>query len=62
MAASDEIKESELGNKAPPEFFSAFAEKLANGSRRQQHRLPDALIGQAQRVAERIWDRVLKST
>ena len=47
---------------APPEFFSAFAENLANGSRRQQHGLPDELMGQAQRVAERIWDRVLKST
>jgi hypothetical protein len=45
---------------APPEFFSAFAENLANGSRRQQHRLPDELMGQAQHVAERIWDRVLK--
>jgi hypothetical protein len=33
-----------------------------NGSRREQHRLPDELMGQAQRVAERIWDRVLKLT
>ena len=47
---------------APPEFFSAFAENLENGSRREQNRLPDELMGQAQRVAERIWERVLKLT
>jgi len=45
---------------APSEFFSAFAEILENGSRRESHSLPENLMEQAQRVAMRIWNLVLK--
>ena len=48
--------------KAPRDFFSAFAEVLETGSRKEHYRLPDELMGPAQRVAEQIWDLALKDT
>lgn len=44
---------------APLEFFEAFAEVLEHGSRREQNAIPDPLMAQAQRVAERIWRSAL---
>lgn len=47
---------------APAEFFSAFAEILENGSRKETFTLPNGLMEQAERVAIRIWDLVLKTS
>jgi AcrR family transcriptional regulator len=57
-----EILEAAETIDAPPEFFSAFTENLANGSSQENIKFPDELMGQAQRVAQRIWNRVLKLT
>jgi hypothetical protein len=46
---------------APAEFFSAFADVLQDGSRKESHGLNDDLMSQGQRVAVRIWDLALKS-
>lgn len=47
---------------APVEFFSAFAEVLEHGSRRETHTLPDEFMEQAQKIAIRIWNLALKTS
>jgi len=46
---------------APTEFFSAFAEVLENGSRKESYTLPNSLMDQAVKVAVRIWNLALKT-
>ncbi len=46
---------------APAGFFTAFAEVLEHGSRREQNSLPAEKMEDAQRVAERIWKIALSS-
>lgn len=45
-----------------PTFFSAFADVLGNGARREKFAIPDTLMENAQRVAVRIWHVALTST
>jgi hypothetical protein len=47
---------------APSEFFSSFADVIENGSRKEKQSLPDDLMEQAHRVANRIWTRALHAT
>ena len=46
----------------PPTFFSAFADVLGSGARREKFAIPDTLMECAQKVAVRIWDVALAST
>ena len=47
---------------APAAFFEAFASVLHDGARKEQNKLPDELMGQAQRIAVRIWELALEAT
>jgi hypothetical protein len=47
---------------APIEFFSAFAEVLENGSRKESFTLPDGSMEQAETIAVRIWNLALKTS
>lgn len=47
---------------APVEFFSAFADVLKNGSRKESYSLPDDSMARAAAVAVRIWDLALEKT
>jgi hypothetical protein len=47
---------------APREFYSAFAQILENGSRKESHTLPSSLMEQAETIAIKIWEVALKFT